>query len=310
MVASAFGGIMEKYWLRPSVPEDKEKICQLKLDSIRQYVEPIWGWEEAYQRKDFQTDFQDIQKFFTIEIDNNFAGFLQVENGKKNHIHIEELHLCPAFRGKGVGTSILEMIKKECISRHKIAEIGCFKKNSGAKVLYTRMGFSEVEETNTHFLFRYPGWKVIPYEKSYRDDMIFMVLSAKDALGRIPGLNEDLLDVQQSYFDKGDFFWVALDSNNRVIGCVGYHCIPGTTEVKLQRLYIKPNLKRQGIGTWLLHTVEMHLIQQGKTAVWVHLGGKEYFESRSFYPKHGYEPVADRMLRKELLSENGIQMDE
>ncbi len=29
--------------------------------------------------------------------------------------------------------------------------------------------------------------KIIPYEDGYRDDMIFMVLEAKNALGRVPG---------------------------------------------------------------------------------------------------------------------------
>ncbi len=28
--------------------------------------------------------------------------------------------------------------------------------------------------------------KIIPFESQYRDDMIFMVLEAKNALGRIP----------------------------------------------------------------------------------------------------------------------------
>ena len=38
--------------------------------------------------------------------------------------------------------------------------------------------------------------KIIPFEESYRDDLIFMILQAKDALGRKPGLNEDLLDIK------------------------------------------------------------------------------------------------------------------
>lgn len=42
------------------------------------------------------------------------------------------------------------------------------------------------------------------YEQAYRDDLIFMVLQAKDALGRKPGLNEDLLDIQKNYHEKGD----------------------------------------------------------------------------------------------------------
>ena len=44
---------------------------------------------------------------------------------------------------------------------------------------------------------------IIPYEEKYRDDMIFMVLEAKNALGRIPTLNSDLLDIQGNYLAQG-----------------------------------------------------------------------------------------------------------
>lgn len=70
-------------------------------------------------------------------------------------------------------------------------------------------------------------YAIIPYDEKYRDDMIFMVLEAKDALGRIPRLNEDLLDVQKYYLDTGDMFWLAIDEHDRVIGCIGYNSIPG-----------------------------------------------------------------------------------
>lgn len=65
------------------------------------------------------------------------------------------------------------------------------------------------------------------YEDRYRDDMIFMVLQAKDALGRIPSINEDLLDIKKNYFDRGDMFWIAAGirgSKERMkrlfIGCI------------------------------------------------------------------------------------------
>ncbi len=41
--------------------------------------------------------------------------------------------------------------------------------------------------------------KIIPYQDKYRDDLIFMILEAKNALGRVPGFNEDLLDIQKNY---------------------------------------------------------------------------------------------------------------
>ena len=42
-----------------------------------------------------------------------------------------------------------------------------------------------------------------PYEEKYRDDLVFMVLQAKDALGRIPSINADLLDINAYYFELG-----------------------------------------------------------------------------------------------------------
>ena len=126
--------------------------------------------------------------------------------------------------------------------------------------------------------------RIIPYEERYRDDMIFMVLEAKDALGRVPTLNEDLLHVGDHY---GGQFWLALSDEDRVIGCVGYEPF-APAAAKLHRLYVKASLKRHGIGSALLKTAEEHMRAEEYRYAVVHLGGKEYFESRQFYPKHGY----------------------
>ncbi len=143
-------------------------------------------------------------------------------------------------------------------------------------------------------------YRIIPYDHTYRDDMIFMVLQAKDALGRVPRLNEDLADVPTHFLQKGEGFWLAIDENDRVVGCMGYHVLPNAREVKLQRLYVKASRKRQGIGTALLQTVEAHLRTNGYTHAWVHLGGKEYTESRLFYPKQGYHSISPDHMCKQL----------
>lgn len=102
-----------------------------------------------------------------------------------------------------------------------------------------------------------------------------MILEAKDALGRVPGLNEDLLDIQKNYFDKGDMFWLAVDTNDRVIGSIGYSSIDETTEE-----YAK---------------------LQGKTLIRVHLGNPEqWFESHSFYPQNGYFEYESCYMMKEI----------
>lgn len=145
--------------------------------------------------------------------------------------------------------------------------------------------------------------KILPYEDRYRDDLIFMILEAKNALGRVPKLNEDLLDIKAHYFSEGDMFFIAIDENDRVIGSVGYNSIGGTTEIWLHRLYVKKyNMKHRGIGTRLLQTVENHARLNGKSVSHVHLGApkEQWFESYPFYLKNGYVEYGERRMKKQL----------
>ena len=141
-----------------------------------------------------------------------------------------------------------------------------------------------------------------PYEEKYRDDLIFMVLQAKDALGRKPTINEDLLDIKTNYFERGDMFWVAVDEDDRVIGCVGYSKTENLSEAFLHRLFVKASQKRSGIGTALLKTAEEYMRNKGITVSLVHLGEpkEQWFESYSFYPKHGYREFKPRYMKKNL----------
>lgn len=142
---------------------------------------------------------------------------------------------------------------------------------------------------------------IVSYREQYRDDMLFMVLQAKDALGKIPRINPDLLDIEGNYLQKGDAFLLALDENGRVIGCGGFSRTEGTDEAVLHRLYVKAALKRTGIGTALLTALEGEMRKRGIAVSKVHLGDKkQYFESWSFYPKHGYREFAPEQMKKTL----------
>ena len=140
------------------------------------------------------------------------------------------------------------------------------------------------------------------FEEQYRDDLIFMVLQAKDALGRKPSINEDLLDIQANYFDRGDMFWIAVDDQDRVIGSIGYSRTENVLEAFLHRLFVKPSEKRKGIATALLQTAEEEMRKQGISVSLVHLGEprEQWFESYAFYPKHGYCEMKPRYMRKDL----------
>ena len=140
------------------------------------------------------------------------------------------------------------------------------------------------------------------YEDKYRDDLIFMVLQAKDALGRVPTINEDLLYISTNYFEKGSKFWIAVDENDRVIGCIGYSKTETEDKAFLHRLFVKTNMKHNGIGTALLEVAENEMRNSGIEVSLVHLGEpkEQWFESYSFYPKHGYKEYEPRYMKKSL----------
>ena len=140
--------------------------------------------------------------------------------------------------------------------------------------------------------------KIIMFEEKYRDDMIYMVLSAKNALGRVPRLNEDLLDIKANYFDKGHPFWIAINEFDRVVGCIGTKQDENNT-LFLSHLYVKYDFKRHGIGGKLLKLAEDSAKERGYKEVHVHLG-RDYLESHLFYPKHGYKQYKDLYMKKKL----------
>ena len=142
------------YKIRIATPDDHDLIYALKAESVRPYVEKIWGWDEDYQKKDFDSDFSNIEQFHVIEIDNSLVGFVQYYF-EYPYFEVVEIHLLLEYRGKGIGSDILRNLQKVCVAQDRKIRIGCFKENHWAKQLYEKLGFIQAEETDTHFILEY-----------------------------------------------------------------------------------------------------------------------------------------------------------
>lgn len=142
------------YKIRFAAPNDHDLIYALKAESVHPYVEKIWGWDEDYQKKDFDDDFSHIEQFHVIDFDGRFAGFVQYYLGD-SYFEVAEIHLLPEYRGKGIGSDILRDLQKVCAAKDRKIRIGCFKENHRAKHLYQKLGFRQTEETDTHFILEY-----------------------------------------------------------------------------------------------------------------------------------------------------------
>ena len=144
-------------------------------------------------------------------------------------------------------------------------------------------------------------FKILPFQNEHRDDTIFCLLSAKDAIsaGYPPRLSEDLLDIHKNYFDKGDMFWIALDDNDRVIGMIGTSTV-SESDMWLRRLFIKPSHKRKGVGSALLATAEDYAKAKGIENI--HTRFAEWFdEAAMFYPTKGFIEVGKSDGRRHFI---------
>lgn len=142
-----------EYYLRGITADDKDFIYEVKKLSIFEYVDKIWGWDEEYQIKDFENDF-DNYIFKIIVVDEKDVGFIQIDESIDS-INIIEIHIIPEYQGKGIGSSILKNIIERANNISKIVKIGCFKDNIRARNLYERLGFKVVKTTDTHYMMEY-----------------------------------------------------------------------------------------------------------------------------------------------------------
>ena len=127
---------------------------------------------------------------------------------------------------------------------------------------------------------------IIPFQDKHRDDMLFCLLSAKDAIGGRLSINEDLFDIKENYLAKGDSFWLAIDETDRVVGMLGVHVV-SSTDMWLKRLYVKPSQKRKGIGSALLAKAEEFAESRGVRVVHTRFSN-DYKEAAEFYPSKGF----------------------
>ena len=214
---------------------------------------------------------------------------------------------------KEVGATIKQIRKERGISQATLSRKMGFKDHSALTKIETGvndansetlMELAKLLDVHVGVFFtgitsELPSFKIKQYDDYYRDDMIFMVLSAKDALHKIPSINPDLLDIKSNYLDKGDMFWIAIGEDNRVIGCIGYETIK-PYEARVHRLYVKPELKRQGIGTALLDTLVKYIKDKGYKSLSIHTGDEKYWESKLFYETKGFSEIEPNILRKDI----------
>ena len=125
--------------LRPASESDREFLYALHCRTMREVIEKTWGWDEAWQRRDFDRRFVGCVVSI-IETSNGAVGGLLVEP-KSDSIYIHELQVLPEYQGQGIGTAVVQQVIEEAASRGVAVTLSVVPANARAKQLYERLGF-------------------------------------------------------------------------------------------------------------------------------------------------------------------------
>ncbi|HSR32727.1 MAG TPA: GNAT family N-acetyltransferase [Anaerolineae bacterium] len=138
---------MDTISLRQATSVDGDFLYQLIKTTMREYVEPIWGWDEDWQSNYFRERF-DPDEVQIVVLDGQDIGAVSVEI-RATELFLSRIYLLPAYQGRGIGTCLIQSILDEAFAQGLPVTLQVLKGNP-ARGLYERLGFTHTEETETH----------------------------------------------------------------------------------------------------------------------------------------------------------------
>jgi GNAT superfamily N-acetyltransferase len=91
--------------LRPATDADDAFCFELNEVSLREYIEPIYGWDMDAQRM-YHARWFDPARLTIIEDGGDAIGVLDVSD-EGDHLYLSRIEILPEVQGRGVGTAVM-----------------------------------------------------------------------------------------------------------------------------------------------------------------------------------------------------------
>jgi GNAT superfamily N-acetyltransferase len=143
-----------KYTLRAATDRDGGFIFRLRAVTLKEYVEQIWGWDDAYQEARFFGKF-DPTEWQIIVSDDQDVGALQVWR-EEAEVILGNIQIAPQYQHRGLGSVVIRDILAGARGDGLPVTLWVLRGNP-ARRLYERLGFTVVEETPLRYKMRALG---------------------------------------------------------------------------------------------------------------------------------------------------------
>ena len=137
--------------LRDANLQDYKFLYSLHRETLKEYIDQTWGWDEAWQQAHFQKKF-DLSGKRIIECEGVSIGCIAVL-GEGDHIFLSYIALKTDYQRRGIGTRLIEEVLASAAERKIPVTLKVLKTNP-ARVLYERLGFTITQTSDTHYFMR------------------------------------------------------------------------------------------------------------------------------------------------------------
>ncbi len=104
------------------------------------------------------------------------------------------------------------------------------------------------------------------------------------------GADEDVLKIEEFYQNQGGEFWV-VERQSKLVATAAYYPIKrGNNAVEIRKMYLLPEVRGQGLGTFLLKELEKRIAEGGFNQIWIETA-TVLKEAVILYEKNGYQPA-------------------
>lgn len=138
---------------RKGKPKDFDYTFRVKVNSTKQLVEKIWGWDYDVQLNYHKNQF-DHKNIKIILKDQQEVGYISILSDT-GICFIENIIIDKPYQGENIGTNVLIDTIEFGLENNKSIELQVLKINLQAKRLYEKLNFRIFAETELHYKMRY-----------------------------------------------------------------------------------------------------------------------------------------------------------
>ncbi len=151
------GPITATLALHAATVDDYEPLFACHTAAFRAHIEQLWGWDEAWQRRDFARLFEALPPLIVVSR-GTASGYIQTQR-RADAIHLVNIALLAEARGQGIGSQLIDGLKRVARDQGLAITLAVFRTDARAAAFYTRLGFIAEHAGKTH---EYRRWRELP----------------------------------------------------------------------------------------------------------------------------------------------------